>query len=247
MALLILAYISGVLTVAAPCILPLLPIIIGGSVLDEDQKTSQKKWFRPVVITASLAVSVIIFSLLLKTTTTLLGVPQYVWSIISGTIVLLFGINLLFPVFWEKLMVATRLNLKFNQALNASYQQRGLKRDILLGASLGPVFSSCSPTYALIIAIVLPESFARGFLYLVAYALGLASVLLLIAIAGQSVTRKLGWLSNPFGLFRKVLGVLFIIVGVSVLFGWDKKFQTYVLQNGWYDPIMKFEQRLNLD
>jgi len=248
MALLILAYISGVLTVAAPCILPLLPIIIGGSVLDEDgQTTAQKRWFRPLVITISLAVSVIVFSLLLRATTALLGVPQYIWSIISGSIVLLFGINLLFPIFWEKLMVLTKLNLKSNQALSVSYKQRGLKRDILLGASLGPVFSSCSPTYALIIAIILPESFARGFAYLVAYALGLASVLLLIAVAGQSVTRKLGWLSNPNGIFRKSLGILFIVVGVSVLFGLDRKLQTYVLQNGWYDPIIKLEQRLNLE
>lgn len=247
MAFLILAYISGVLTVAAPCILPLLPVIIGGSVLDEDQKSSQKRWFRPLVITASLALSVIVFSLLLKATTALLGVPQYVWNIISGSIVLLFGINLLFPAVWEKFMVLTRVNIKTNQALNASYQQRGLKRDVLLGASLGPVFSSCSPTYALIIAIVLPESFARGFAYLVAYALGLASVLLLIAIAGQTVTRKLGWLSNPNGLFRKALGILFIAVGVSVLFGWDRRFQTFVLENGWYDPIMRLEQRLKLE
>jgi len=245
MALLILSFIAGVLTVAAPCILPLLPVIVGGSVLDgQDQK---KNWYRPLVIATSLAVSVVLFTLLLKATTTLLGVPQMVWSVISGVIVILLGLNLLFPLAWEKLMIATRLPISSNKLLGKTLGQNGLGKDILTGAALGPVFSSCSPTYALIVAAVLPASFAKGLLYLIAYAIGLASVLLLVAIAGQAAVKKLGWLSNPQGWFRRVMGVLFIIVGLAVLLGIDKKFQTYVLENGWYDPTMRLEERLNIE
>lgn len=247
MTLLILSYIAGVLTVAAPCILPVLPVIIGGSLATSD-KEAKRMWFRPLVITGSLAASVVIFTLLLKATTTFLGVPQSIWGVIAGVIVLLFGINLLFPVLWDKLMVVTGLHTKVNRAfLGGSYKKRGLYHDVLLGAALGPIFNSCSPTYALIVAAILPESFGRGLLYLAAYALGLASILLLVAVAGQSVVRKLGWLSNPYGIFRRSLGVLFIIVGVMVMFGLDRDFQTFVLDRGWYDPIMKLEQRLNLD
>jgi len=244
MALFILSFIAGVLTVAAPCILPLLPLIVGGSAV---AGKDTKRWYRPLVITTSLAVSVIIFTLILKASTSLLGVPQTVWSTISGIIVLLLGLNLLFPAAWEKLMIATRLPITSNKLLGKTLTDKGVGKDILTGAALGPVFSSCSPTYALIVAAVLPASFAQGFLYLVAYALGLASVLLLIAIAGQAVVQKLGWLSNPSGWFRRVIGVLFIIVGLAVIMGADKKFQAYVLDNGWYDPIIRLEQRLNID
>lgn len=244
MALLILSFIAGVLTVAAPCILPLLPIIVGGSVVGD---TNRRQWYRPLVIATSLAVSVILFTLLLKATTTLLGVPQMVWSVISGVIVLLLGLNLLFPAAWEKLMIATRLPINSNKLLGKTLGQNGFGKDILTGAALGPVFSSCSPTYALIVAAVLPESFGKGLLYLTAYALGLASILLLVAIAGQAAVQKLGWLSDPNGWFRRVMGILFIIVGLAVLFGLDKKFQTYVLENGWYDPILRLEQRLNIE
>lgn len=244
MALLILSFIAGVLTVAAPCILPLLPIIVGGSVVGD---TNRRQWYRPLVIATSLAVSVILFTLLLKATTTLLGVPQMVWSVISGVIVLLLGLNLLFPAAWEKLMIATRLPINSNKLLGKTLGQNGVGKDILTGAALGPVFSSCSPTYALIVAAVLPESFGKGLLYLTAYALGLASILLLVAIAGQAAVQKLGWLSDPNGWFRRVMGILFIIVGLAVLFGLDKKFQTYVLENGWYDPILRLEQRLNIE
>lgn len=246
MALLILSFIAGVLTVAAPCILPLLPIIVGGSV-SSDEADNKKRWYRPLVVTTSLAVSVVVFTLLLKATTTLLGVPQMVWSLISGVIVITLGLNLLFPMMWEKLMIATRLPISSNKLLGKTVGENGVGKDILTGAALGPVFSSCSPTYALIVAAVLPESFGRGLLYLIAYALGLASVLLLVAIAGQAAVRKLGWLSDPHGWFRRIMGILFIIVGMAVLFGVDKKFQAYVLESGWYDPIMRLEQSLNIE
>lgn len=247
---LILSFIAGALTVAAPCILPLLPVIIGGTAATQDTDIASKmqpRWYRPLVVAGSLAVSVIVFTLLLKATTALLGIPQSVWNILAGGIVLLLGINLFFPVLWEKLMIATGLHLVSNRWLGASNTKKGLTRDILTGAALGPVFSSCSPTYALIVAAVLPVSFAQGLLYLAAYALGLALVLLLVALAGQSAVRRLGWLSNPHGWFRRTIGVLFIVVGVVVIFGLDRKFQAYVLENGWYDPIMKIERRLYIE
>lgn len=242
---LILSFIAGVLTVAAPCILPLLPVVIGGTAaLQDESSKKQSHWYRAFIIAGSLAVSIIAFTLLLKATTAFLGVPQFVWNILAGGIVLLLGINLLFPVLWEKIMIVSGLHLASNRWLGASNSKKGLAGDILTGAALGPVFSSCSPTYALIVAAVLPASFSKGLLYLAAYALGLAAVLLLVALAGQSAVKKLGWLSNPNGWFRRSIGVLFIIVGVAVVFGLDRKFQAFVLESGWYDPIMKLEQRL---
>ena len=38
MHLLIISYFAGILTVAAPCILPLLPVIVGGSLTTDDDK-----------------------------------------------------------------------------------------------------------------------------------------------------------------------------------------------------------------
>lgn len=244
MELVVVAYFAGVLTVAAPCILPLLPVVVGGSIAMDG---GRRQWWRPFVVTGSLAVSVILFTLLLKATTSLLGVPQFVWNGVSGTIVLLLGISLLFPAMWEWLSLKSGFYGQTNKLMQRTSGVRpGLSKDVLIGASLGPVFSSCSPTYALIVAVVLPSSFYQGFGYLVAYALGLATILLLIAVAGQSLVRRMGWLSNPSGWFRKVVGGLFVLVGLAVLTGADRTFQSYVLEQGWYDPIMKLEQRLEL-
>jgi len=235
----IVSLLAGVLTVAAPCVLPLLPVIVGGSIV-ADGDARRARW-RPFVIAASLAVSVIVFTLLLKATTALLAIPPQVWQVISGVIVILLGVNLLFPALWERLSTRLGLGDRSNRALDASMQRQSIGGDILTGAALGPVFSSCSPTYALIVAAVLPVSFAEGLLYVTLYAIGLALPLLLIALAGRSAARRLGWLADPRGWFRRSMGVLFIIVGVIVIVGADKALQTLILDLGWYDPIANLE------
>lgn len=241
MALFIISFVAGVLTIAAPCILPLLPIIVGGSVTGE---TVKRPFARPLIITGSLVVSVVLFSLLLKASTALLGVPQMVWQIASGGLVFLLGVNFLWPQLYEQISARSGFFTTSNIALGSAGKKGGWFGAVLMGVALGPVFSSCSPTYALIVATILPVSFLQGLIYLIAYALGLGVTLLLVAFAGQALVAKLGWLSNPRGNFRRVIGILFIIVGLGVVFGLDKTLQSFVLEQGWYDPISSFERSL---
>lgn len=239
--ILIFSFFAGVLTVLAPCILPLIPVVIGGSLSTQTARGSVDQK-RPFIIIASLITSILLFSLLLKASTALLGIPTTVWSVISGVIIILLGINALIPTIWETIMLKTKLSFAANTALGNSQRGNGISRDIALGAALGPVFNSCSPTYALIIAVLLPASFASGVVYLFAYCLGLGLVLLLFALFGQSLVTKFRWMSNPHGGFQKAIGVALLIIGVVVLFGLDKQFQSFVLDNGWYDPIKNLEE-----
>ncbi|WP_022891021.1 cytochrome c biogenesis CcdA family protein [Agromyces subbeticus] len=241
---LLLSLAAGVLTVAAPCVLPLLPVIVGGSVVRSTGEVDHRARWRPYVIAASLAVSVVAFTLLLKATTALLGVPPQFWQAISGAIVILLGIDLLVPAFWARISMALGLQARSGAMLDRSVSRRSFAGDILTGAALGPVFSSCSPTYALIVAAVLPVSFVEGLGYVLAYAAGLAGMLLLVALLGRGLVRRLGWLANPEGWFRRTIGVLFILVGLAVITGFDKTVQTAILDLGWYDPIARLEEMI---
>ncbi|WP_137844014.1 cytochrome c biogenesis protein CcdA [Microbacterium sp. 2FI] len=235
-----LAVAAGVLTVLAPCVLPLLPVIIGGAIVNDGDER-RARW-RPYVIAASLAASVVLFTLALKATTALLGVPPQVWQAISGAIVILLGVDMLFPRLWDRVSTALGLQRRSAEALDRSVGRQSVGGDILTGAALGPVFSSCSPTYALIVAAVLPVSFAEGVAYVLAYAVGLAGMLLLIALLGRGLVRRLGWAADPDGWFRRVVGVLFILVGIAVITGFDKQLQTWILDAGLYDPIARIEE-----
>ena len=111
--LILLGFVAGVLTIAAPCVLPLLPVVVGGTIArtSTDATVAERQWYRPIVIASGLAASVIVFTLALKASTALLGVPQAVWQAISGGIVILFGITLLFPGLWERAMLVTGLQI----------------------------------------------------------------------------------------------------------------------------------------
>lgn len=223
------SFVAGALTVLAPCILPLLPVIIGGSTQDHHKRS-------PYLITLSLAISIVVFTLALKFSTAFINVPQTFWSAVSGTIIILFGLVSLFPELWEKVSGKFKFSNRSNDLLTTSATRHNSWGDILIGASLGPVFSSCSPTYFIILATVLPQSFAEGILNLAAYAIGLSVVLLLISLLGQRLVKKLGWAANPHGWFKRLLGIIFILVGLFIITGYDKQIQTYLIEKGIYAP-----------
>lgn len=175
-----------------------------------------------------------LFTLLLKFSTLFINIPQSVWSSISGSIIIILGITNVFPVLWEKINMSLGLGTRSNQLLSESAAHKNRWGDILIGLSLGPVFSSCSPTYFLILATVLPRSLAVGTLYLVAYALGLGLVLLLVSMLGRRFTTRAAWATDPKGWFKRGLGIIFIIIGLLIFTGTDKKIQTYLVQNNYY-------------
>lgn len=236
------SFFAGFLTVAAPCVLPLLPVILGGSIVRTEQQASSKA--APYQIIAGLIASVIVFTLLLKASTALLNIPDLFWQAISASILVLFGMTLVLPQLWDTISVSAGLQKQSDALLNQSAKKQGVLGNFLIGAALGPVFNSCSPTYALIVAIILPRSFAEGFVHLTAYALGLGIALLAIALLGKKISSRLRSLANPQGIVRRGIGFLFILIGLAILFGYDKKIQTFALEHGWYDPISKLERSL---
>ena len=226
MLLLLGAFFAGIITVFAPCVFALLPVVIGGSMSGDVQDKR-----RPFIIAASLAVSLIVFTLLLKATTLFIDVPPVIITGISGAIIVLLGLTLLFPTMYDRLIIALNLQAKSQQLLSKSSGKGALIGPIITGAALGPVFSSCSPVYAYILATVLPVNFGMAMGYILAYVLGLSGMLLLIGFFGQKLVRRLKWASNPRGWFTRIVAVLFIIVGMLIITGYDKKFQTYVSEN----------------
>jgi cytochrome c biogenesis protein CcdA/thiol-disulfide isomerase/thioredoxin len=230
MFLLIGSFIAGMITVLAPCVLPLLPIIIGGSI---SGKVQDKK--RPLIIAASLAVSLILFTVLLKATTLFINIPPETFTIISGVILIVLGIALFFPNIYDAVIIKLNLQAKSQQLLGKAGGKGSTVGAIITGAALGPVFSSCSPVYAYILATVLPANFGLAMLYIVAYVLGLSLMLLLIGYLGQRFLKRIKFLSNPKGWFMRAIALLFIIVGLLIMTGYDKKFQTYVSEKTPFD------------
>ncbi len=223
MVLLLLAFVAGILTALAPCVLPLLPVIIGGTL-----GGGKKQKNRPYIIAGSLAASLFLFTLLLKATSLFLNVPSHTWTYVSGGIIIVLGLVAVFPALWEAVVIKFNWQASSQRLFGKSTKQTGWLGAVLTGAALGPVFSSCSPTYAFILATVLPRNFVSGLLYMVVYCLGLVAVLLLVSVYGRRFISRFHWAANPHSMFRRLLGLLFIVVGVFIIIGWDKKVELWV-------------------
>ncbi len=238
------ALVAGILTVLAPCVLPLLPVIVGGSVAAQPTAgdgggvavATRARIRAPLVITASLGVSIVIFTLLLKATTALIGIPPSVWEWVSGLLLIGLGLVFAFPTAWEQISIALRLQSRTGTRLTAARQREGTLGQILTGAALGPVFTSCSPLYGYVVVTVLPAEPVRGLVLLFTYVLGLCATLLAIALLGQRAVSKVRWAADPEGWFRRGLGFVFIAIGVLVLTGWMKDIETWLIANSPVQP-----------
>jgi cytochrome c biogenesis protein CcdA len=225
MLLILLSFIAVFLSVLAPCILPLLPIIIGGGFSGIQDKR------RPYIITISLVVSLILFTILLKVSTVLIGITPSTWSYISGAIIIALGLTMLFPHYWDLFIGKIGFQSKSQELLGSAGQAKSSAlQAVLIGVALGPVFSSCSPMYAWVVATVLPESSIKGVVYLAFYCLGLSFALLLISLLGRRLLEKIKWVSNPNGWFQRSIAILFIIVGLMIVTGFQKDIQTYLVE-----------------
>lgn len=234
------ALLAGALTTLAPCVLPLLPVIVGSSLTpgSESGRSGPTGLVRVLVITASLGASIVAFTLLLKASTAALSIPQEVWQYISGGLLIVLGLFGAFPTLWERISTALNLQSTTTDGLASARQRGGLIGLIFTGGALGPVFTSCSPLYGYVVVTVLPANFGYGLFLLALYAIGLCGTLLGVALVGRSAISKLGWAADTDGWFRRGLGAVFILVGIGVLTSLDKELQTWIIL---HSPVRPWE------
>jgi cytochrome c biogenesis protein CcdA len=242
------ALVAGVLTTLAPCVLPLLPVVVGGSLgptLDREPVPSGSTATRTrvlaghrraVVVTASLGASVVLFTLLLKVSTALIGLPVGLWQLLSGGVLLLLGLTQLLPAVWDAVSTRWMLGARAGSRLSSAGSHDGVAGAVLTGAALGPVFSSCSPLYAYLVVTLLPAEPLFGLVLLLAYVVGLCGTLLAVALLGQRAVRRLRWAADPHGRARRVLGLVLVAVGLLVLTGADKELQAWLLEHSPWRP-----------
>nr|WP_218861271.1 cytochrome c biogenesis protein CcdA [Nocardioides panzhihuensis] len=241
--MLLASFLAGALSVLAPCVVAFVPALLSrGTSLSRG--TGER---RPWVAVAALGVSVIVFSILLKSTTLLIDVPPRFWSVVSGVIVAVFGVVMIWPRLWDTVVFRLGLGSRAQERLARASDRGGIRGDILLGASMGPVFSACSPTYALIVAAILPAEPLRGLGYLLAYVAGLTLLLAAVMAGGRALLTRLRWAIDPEGLFHKALGIVLVLVGVAIATGLDKALLTILVEQGLFDWQIGLEDQLSSD
>lgn len=237
MSLYSISFVAGILTILAPCVLPLLPVILWWSL-------AEGKYKRLFVIVWSFVFSAVLFTWIIKMTTIFTGLSGDFWKLFSGILLIVLWIFMLMPKIWNHLSFKSWFEENSSKILNKANMKSWLWWDILLWLSLWPVFTSCSPTYAIILSIILPISVWQALINVLFYALWLWLLLILIGIWWVNIIKRMKWASNPNWWFKKVLAGFIVLTWLSIMTWLDKNIETLLLDNNLFIDTSVFEKKL---
>lgn len=219
-----LAFLAGALSILSPCVLPLLPIILGGA-------ASAHRW-GPVALAAGLAVSFTVVGLALATIGYSIGLDGGSVRLAGGVALGILGAIIIMPALRERFASATGPIAAWGQARLDRLNTQGLGGQASLGAVLGLVWSPCvGPTLG---AATLLASQGRDLsqvaFVMLCFGLGAAGSL---ALVGYASRRWLGaWrsrLRSGGELGRLLLGLALLLVSAALITGADKWLETHLL------------------
>lgn len=232
--LIIFAFLAGIVTVLSPCILPVLPIVLSGSV------TGGKK--RPFGIMTGFVLSFTFFTLFLSTIVQATGVSADLLRNFSIVIIGLFGIFLIFPQaqgLFEKLF-------QHLSRFTPTQAGDGFGSGLAVGMSLGLLWTPCvGPILAAIISLALSGTVTgSAVLITLAYALGTALPMTAVIYGGRNLLTRIPGLLEHTAHIQRGFGVIMILTAMAIFMNWDRQFQTWVLTQfpAYGTGLTKFEE-----
>lgn len=213
-----LALLAGVLTIASPCILPVMPILLGTSV----ERPSR---VRPLFIIAGFILSFASFALLLGAVSSTVHVAQQVLRNTGIALLALSGLLRLWPRPYDWLVAQLQAPLERIGAAIAPGVQPGSGNagGFVLGMSLGAVWTPCAgPVLASILVLVVKaQDLGWSALLLTLYAIGAAIPMLAIIYGGHYVTQRVRVVARHAQLLQQIFGVLVMLTALAIYLQYD--------------------------
>ena len=224
-----LAFAAGLLTVAAPCVLPLLPVVLGAT-------AAGGPGARPVFIAAGFALSFTVLALAFGSVQHLLGLDPQTVRDAAALLLVAFGLSMLWPGAFQRLAMAMSGVLGRVAALG-DRAGPGWVGGLLVGASLGAVWTPCAgPVLATILTLVAAQTHwgaSAGLLGL--YALGAALPMLAIAYGGQWALARVRALAGHTHRLQQAMGVVVAAVGLLTFLQYDTLVTVWL--SGFYPAV----------
>lgn len=213
----ILAFAAGVLSILSPCVLPILPIVLGAA--------SSAERFGPVALAAGLAVSFTALGLFVATIGYSVGLGADVFRYVAAILVIGIGVVLTMPRLQVQLAAASGPVANWTDRRFGERRGSGLSGQFGVGVLLGAVWSPCvGPTLGAASLLAargqdLPQVAATMFVFGIGAGLPL---LLLGLLSREAMARWRNRLMSAGHVAKTGLAILLIGTGVLVLSGYDK-------------------------
>jgi len=207
----LIAFLEGIVTFISPCLLPMLPVYLsyfaGGG-----QRRTKHTLLGALGFVTGFTVVFVLMGALAGTVGSFLHRHQTAVNIVSGILVVFFGLNFL-GVFRIELFRGSKVAIKT--------ENMGFFSALLFGMAFSVGWTPCVGAF-LGSALMLASQqghVLEGMLMLLVYALGLGIPFLVSAVLMDSLKNAFSWIKRHYTQINIVCGVLLVAVGALMMTG----------------------------
>jgi len=220
-----LAFLAGLLSILSPCVLPLTPVVLGAAIAEHR--------LGPIALAAGLATSFTAVGLFVATMGYSIGLDGDVFRMVGAAMLAGLGIILMLPKLQMQLAAAAGPLSNWSQQRFDGRPATGLRGQFGIGLLLGAVWGPCvGPTLGAA-TVLAAQGRDLGWVALTMLVFGLGSALpflLLGMLTREALMRWRNRLMSAGKGGKILLGGVLTAAGVLVLLGFDKTFETWVIQ-----------------
>jgi cytochrome c-type biogenesis protein len=218
---LVLSFVAGVLSVLSPCVLPLLPIVLGAA-------AAKQKW-GPVALAAGLSLSFVAIGLFVATVGFSVGLDADVFRYVAAVLILAVGVVLMVPHLQGAFAVAGGpLSNWAHERLDGA-DTGSVAGQFAVGLLLGAVWSPCVGPMLGAASILAAQGRDLGDVALTMFVFGIGAAVPLLALGIVSREVMMRWrqrLAAAGPGLKMGFGAILVAVGLLALTGLDKRVET---------------------
>lgn len=220
------AFLAGVLSTLSPCVLPLIPIIIGAA--------ANQHRYGPFALAGGLTISFAIIGTALASVGSSIGLAQDGFRLFAAIVMGLIGIVLISSKLQERFAVAMSGVSSAGNSLLSKVTIDGLFGQFLIGVLLGLVWTPCvGPTLGAAITLASQGKDLGKIVFVMAiFGLGAGLPLALLGVLSRGAMMKAkGRLGNAGKFGKQLLGGFLILISLLVITGQDKPLEAFLLKH----------------
>ena len=209
----LISFLEGMITFISPCLLPMLPMYVSFFVGEQGTKHQHRTFFNALSFVFGFTIVFVLLGVFAGSLGQLLWQYQTMIHIVTGIIVIVFGLNF---------MGVFRIPL-LNMTYKITFQMKN--SDLISCFVFGMIFSigwtPCVGTFlgAALMMVVQEGTMINGIFSLLAYSLGLGIPFLLSALFIEKLSSTMTWIKKHYQKISFCSGLFLVFVGVMMMFG----------------------------
>jgi cytochrome c-type biogenesis protein len=222
------ALLAGIVTVAAPCTLPVLPILLGAGIAGRGQARAKT---RPLFIALGFILAFAVLTVAFSFVARVAGLSPDSLRGVAIALLALFGVLMVWPKLYERVATAaSSLSGRFGGALPR--HSDGAVGGLIIGATLGLVWTPCAgPVLGSILTLLATQQQPQwAATLLTLYAIGAAIPMFAIAYGGQVAASRVRAVAPYAQHLQQAFGVLIVSFAAAMYFQVDTQVTAWLTQ-----------------